>query len=62
MYALAENGNQINDASELYETPNSFAPITARSNGTCYPTYLCNGGPGYDGPSGLGMPIGLSAF
>jgi subtilase family serine protease len=62
MYALAENGSNINDASSLYANANSFAPVAARANGTCYPNYLCTGGPGYDGPSGLGMPYGLSAF
>jgi subtilase family serine protease len=28
----------------------------------CSPTYLCTGSPGYDGPTGLGTPIGLGAF
>jgi subtilase family serine protease len=62
MYALAGNGSSINNPSMLYQNPNGFAPVTSRSNGTCYPNYLCTGGPGYDGPSGLGMPVGLSAF
>lgn len=62
LYALAENGAYINNASILYKHANAFAPITSRANGTCYPNYLCNGGPGYDGPSGLGMPVGVGAF
>jgi subtilase family serine protease len=62
LYALAGNGAQIDDTSILYQHAGSFAPVTGRSNGTCYPNYLCAGGPGYDGPSGLGMPIGLTAF
>jgi hypothetical protein len=31
-------------------------------NGTCTVTYLCNGVAGYDGPTGLGTPNGISAF
>jgi len=62
MYALAENAGSINNPSVLYQNPNGFAPVTSRSNGTCNPNYLCTGGAGYNGPSGLGMPVGLSAF
>jgi hypothetical protein len=37
--------------------------VTSGSNGTCAPRqYLCNGEPGYDGPSGLGTPVGIDAF
>ena len=62
MYALAENAGNINNPSILYTHASAFNPVTARANGQCYPNYLCTGGPGYDGPSGLGMPYGLSAF
>ncbi|MBV8198043.1 MAG: peptidase S8, partial [Candidatus Eremiobacteraeota bacterium] len=62
MYALAGNGASLNGTQNLYANAASFMPITSRSNGTCSPAYLCNGGPGYDGPSGLGSPYGLSAF
>ena len=31
--------------------------VTSGSNGTCG-NYLCNAGPGYDGPTGLGSPYG----
>jgi subtilase family serine protease len=41
--------------SDLYD-------VTSGSNGSCSPAYLCTGGTGYDGPTGLGTPIGLSAF
>ncbi len=40
----------------------SFLSITSGSNGTCYPTYLCTGGIGYNGPTGNGVPQGLSGF
>ncbi|MFG2884741.1 carboxypeptidase regulatory-like domain-containing protein [Streptomyces sp. NPDC048297] len=36
--------------------------VTTGSNGTCSPAYLCTAGAGYDGPTGLGTPDGLSAF
>jgi hypothetical protein len=48
-YPYRATGAGINDAS-------------GGSNGTCTPAYLCNGGTGYDGPTGLGSPNGLSAF
>ena len=35
--------------------------MTSRNNGSCS-TYLCNAGPGYDGPTGLGTPCGTGAF
>lgn len=36
--------------------------VTTGTNGTCSPLYLCGGVVGFDGPSGLGSPIGLGAF
>jgi hypothetical protein len=36
--------------------------VTSGTNGACRPSYLCAGGPGYDGPSGLGTPNGTGAF
>ena len=36
--------------------------MTSGSNGSCSPAYLCTGGPGYDGPTGLGTPNGIAAF
>ena len=64
MYALAGNASQISNAASLYANAASFAPVTSRPNGQCSITsqYLCNGGPGYTGPGGLGSPVGLSAF
>jgi subtilase family serine protease len=51
-------------------TPSSFPyahtgnlnDVTSGSNGSCSTTYLCHGAAGYDGPSGLGTPNGLTAF
>jgi subtilase family serine protease len=45
-----------------YADPGDLYDITTGNNGTCNKTYLCNAGPGYDGPSGLGTPDGIGAF
>lgn len=46
-----------------YHAPDSaLNDVTSGSNGSCSPSYLCTSGPGYDGPTGLGTPAGLSAF
>ncbi|MFD0135894.1 carboxypeptidase regulatory-like domain-containing protein [Streptomyces sp. NPDC127159] len=45
-----------------YATGSGINDITTGSNGSCSPSYLCNGTDGYDGPTGLGTPAGLSAF
>ena len=36
--------------------------VTSGADGTCAPAYLCTAGPGYDGPTGLGTPDGITAF
>jgi hypothetical protein len=41
---------------------NGLNDVTSGANGTCTPAYLCTAGPGYDGPTGLGTPWGVSAF
>ena len=35
--------------------------VTSGSNGSCS-TLMCNGGVGYDGPTGVGTPLGIGAF
>lgn len=45
-----------------YLTPSALNDVTEGGNGTCTPAYLCTAGTGYDGPTGLGTPNGLSAF
>jgi hypothetical protein len=62
-YALA--GTPANDtypASYLYGNAQGLLDLTSGSNGTCAVTYWCTAGPGYDGPTGLGTPDGVSAF
>ena len=48
-YADANRATDLND-------------VTSGSNGSCSPAYLCNGEPGYNGPTGLGTPNGVGAF
>ena len=43
-------------------TPSSLNDVTSGSNGSCSGSYLCTGEAGYDGPTGLGTPNGVSAF
>jgi Putative Ig domain len=48
-------------ASYPYAHPGDLNDVTTGSNGDCG-NYLCNGEPGYDGPTGLGTPEGTGAF
>jgi subtilase family serine protease len=59
-YALAGNTKKMQDASGLYKHAGMFGAITG-SNGDCG-NYLCNAGPGYNGPAGLGVFSGTGAF
>ncbi|MFY7567745.1 S53 family peptidase [Streptomyces sp. WI04-05B] len=36
--------------------------VTSGNNGTCSTSYYCTAGTGYDGPTGLGTPAGLTGF
>jgi subtilase family serine protease len=60
VYALANNS--ISYASSAYANASSLNDVTSGSNGSCGGSYLCTAGAGYDGPTGLGTPIGLGAF
>ena len=54
--------NNVPAASLAYSAPSaSLFDVNSGSNGSCG-NYLCNGGPGYDGPTGNGTPNGPSAF
>lgn len=61
VYALAGNTSQISDGSYPYSHTSSLFDVTSGSNGGCG-TYICNAGPGYDGPTGLGTPDGTGGF
>ena len=45
-----------------YKDSRALNDVTSGANGTCTPAYLCTGGAGYDGPTGLGSPNGIAAF
>lgn len=64
VYALNGNTNSINDARGLYTAGASLFDVTIGSNGVCASANapLCTAGVGWDGPSGLGTPMGTSAF
>jgi subtilase family serine protease len=62
VYGLAGNAAATNAGSFPYAHAVSLFDVTSGSNGTCGPGYLCSGGPGYDGPTGLGTPNGAGAF
>jgi subtilase family serine protease len=49
-------------SSYIYAHTSDLFDVTSGSNGSCSPAYLCNGEPGYDGPTGWGTPDGTAAF
>lgn len=63
VYALAGNAKSLNidGASYIYSHTSDLNDVTFGSNGFCF-DYLCNAGPGYDGPTGWGTPNGVGAF
>ncbi len=66
IYALAGGvgagvqGNSLPYSLGNYST--NVHDVFTGSNGSCGGTYLCNAIAGYDGPTGLGTPMGLLAF
>lgn len=45
-----------------YSFLSGLRDIVTGTNGTCAPAYLCTAVTGYDGPTGLGSPLGISSF
>ena len=63
VYALAGNTSSVTYGSYPYSHASSLFDITSGSDGPlCVPTYLCQAGPGYDGPTGNGTPNGSGGF
>jgi subtilase family serine protease len=62
VYGLAGNGGSVTYGSFPYSHTSSLFDVTAGSNGSCSPAYLCTARAGYDGPTGLGTPNGTAAF
>ncbi|HEX7744846.1 MAG TPA: S8 family serine peptidase [Micromonosporaceae bacterium] len=63
IFAMAADGDRGRYASDLYRSTGGLYDITSGANGdNCDGVYLCTAVPGYDGPTGLGTPSGISAF
>jgi subtilase family serine protease len=61
-YVLAGNAASAGP-SYPYAHTSGLYDITSGSNAVlCLTGYMCNAGPGYDGPTGWGSPHGLTAF
>ncbi len=63
VYALAgEPGSSDYPNSYPYGTKTALNDVTEGNDGSCDDEYLCTAGAGYDGPTGLGTPAGITAF
>jgi hypothetical protein len=61
VYALS--GNTSGYANALpYQHSSALFDVTTGSDGTCPTTQWCTARAGWDGPTGLGTPNGVSAF
>ncbi|MGN6818678.1 MAG: S53 family peptidase [Sphingomonas sp.] len=56
------NGAAVNYGSDPYAHTGALYDVTSGSNGSCGGTYFCTARAGYDGPTGLGTPNGITAF
>jgi len=56
------NGGSVTFGSDPYAHTSALFDVTSGSNGSCSPAYLCTAGAGYDGPTGLGTPNGVTAL
>ncbi len=63
VYALAGTPAAGTDpASYPYAHTSALNDVTSGSTASCSPAYLCTAEVGYDGPTGLGTPNGVTAF
>jgi hypothetical protein len=67
VYGLAGGAHAINyPGATPYvhqaDSPAVLHDVTTGTNGTCQSLTICNAGPGYDGPTGVGTPNGVAAF
>jgi subtilase family serine protease len=49
-------------AEYTWQNPSGLNDVTSGSNGSCSPAVWCTSGAGWDGPTGLGTPNGVSSF
>jgi hypothetical protein len=62
MVGRAGNPAALASAKHIYNHRSGLTDVVGGSNGYCGNDYLCTGKKGYDGPTGLGTPRGLSAL
>ncbi|MFF7645339.1 peptidase S8 [Streptomyces canus] len=63
VYALAGTpGSSDYPAQYPYADTSALNDVTSGSNGSCSTSYFCTATSGYDGPTGLGTPEGVTAF
>ncbi len=65
MIGLKGTGRSYRDPARFYRATTGRYDITQGRNALlmdCGTDYLCNGKPGYDGPTGVGSPRGLAMF
>lgn len=56
------NAGSVTYGSNPYAHTSSLFDVATGSNGSCGGTYFCTAQAGYDGPTGLGTPNGITAF
>jgi subtilase family serine protease len=61
MYALAGNAGST-PADDIYTHTSNFYDVTSGNDGSCSPAYLCTAETGYDGPTGIGTPDGITGL
>jgi subtilase family serine protease len=61
MFALGGNAGS-SPADDIYTHTSNFYDVTSGNNGSCSPAYLCTAETGYDGPTGIGTPNGISGL
>ncbi len=62
LYGLGPSLGTNSAGARLYDNATHFFDITLGANGSCETPYACASGSGYDGPTGLGSPNGVTAF
>jgi subtilase family serine protease len=62
MIGLAGNADRLDTARYIYRHRSGLHDVVGGSNGYCGGDYLCNAKRGYDAPTGLGSPRGVSAL
>jgi hypothetical protein len=56
------NGGPVSYGQDPYNHKTALFDVITGANGLCSGTYLCTAATGYDGPTGLGTPNGITAF